>query len=1011
MTLSPPIISPLHPPNLQGDGGGFFAQDGSQVRIVQSSFRSNVATGRAGRGGGVSLANVSDTVITSTSLVNNAAVDKSVSARLGVDTVVRYRAGDGGAIFALNPNTARNSTVSLTDVQLSSNVALSAGGGVAAWGAIQLSAQRCHLEGNAAFFNGGGCALGLGVSLSASGTDFVGNHAGSDALARVPQSPAVAVLSGGGGGGGPQQAAAGGADASASCAAAEGSFGDGGALWVFGGSSASLADGSVTDCTAVGNGGAVFVGGGSSAALRSVLVAANTAPLGAGGAVLLSGSTSTLSLADSNFTSNEAFIGGFLGFESGAASQGALSLRSLRLEGNRAQAGALYGVKDSPSGFPVPQCERCELRDNAAVSYGEVQATPPTSMTVQAPTVTRTGDSIVFNASLTDGLGQRVNNFTGLLGELECVSQTILSADGPPVVRRCTQSALRGSVRAPYACAAPNQPSRPLSRLSLRHVPAHSSTPSCCTHTCSPAHPSSLPLPTSDGVARFFPVFLSGEPTSVFTLAVSFVILPGAGVDALLGDGATAFVNVSVAPCRYLEEYVGQVYGKDGAEVLTGQDVCECKYGAVRDAKTGGCTCGPNFMLVGSSDPAQASCKLLEVARDTRRVTIIATVCTVVPVALLVLAAAAYAHALSKRISEQTIQQLMIPEEALAIVVWGDGTVAEQTTEFGGAELTTADILSTLPPAVRASTFLKAVRVTFRGTRVWIEQAAFPAPNRRSSATARSAGRVSLTFTGAPLDNSWLDAAAARPRRTSQPGGDRSGNNSSHHRSSQGGRVPSGLRRMSEVGSSVTSQWRQPRVSAAGSKRQSSTDGPGAASSAQILTPGLGGAPPAAAPSFSGKAALGQSGPQALPPAQPPAPLDLAAPMRPSSNADPEVAGQMSPIESGTKRDSISGGGRRTTALPPPAYHACFCEAQHDDQLPYSCRSSPQASCPSRTSAPSGTGRPSPPSGSSTTSSSSALSGTRPSSPPTAASTSRATRWWSASTCPSATSSRCSRSP
>jgi hypothetical protein len=125
-------------------------------------------------------------------------------------------------------------------------------------------------------------------------------------------------------------------------------------------------------------------------------------------------------------------------------------------------------------------------------------------MSIQFPAAARTGDSGTVNSSLTDGFGQHVSNFTGLLGELECISQTIARDGAPPVVRSCSQSALRGSTRAPY----------------------------------------------QDGVARFSPVFVSGEPRSVFTLAVTFVALPGDGVTALLGDRSSSPFNVTVAPCK-----------------------------------------------------------------------------------------------------------------------------------------------------------------------------------------------------------------------------------------------------------------------------------------------------------------------------------------------------------------------------------------------------------------------------------------------------------------------------
>lgn len=585
------------------------------------------------------------------------------------------------------------------------------------------------------------------------------------------------------------------------CSSAEGSAGDGGGLWLFGNSSAALTDCEVSLSTAVGSGGAAFVGSGSSATLINVAVDSNSASLGAGGAVLLSGSASSLSLQNSSFTSNEAFIGGFLGFESGATpSNGALRMAGLRLDGNRAQAGALYGIKDSARAFEDPQCTSCEIGvSNRAVSYGNVSATPPADMRAFFPAVTRTGDSCVVNASITDGFAQPVANFTGLLGELDCLSQTIFVPGAAPVVRPCTPSALRGSVRAVYACA-------PAPLLAPRLLDAPTVTTPLTPHQR--ADPflfltASLRLCRSDGVARFFPVFLSGEPRSVFTLAVSLVVLPGEGVAALLGAASTLFVNISVAPCGYLEEFVGLVYGSGAS--TAGPDVCSCKYGAVRDS-AGECACGPNFMTLGPAagsraaleDPGAASCNLLTLVRDSsaaqRRITIVATVCTVVPVVLIVLGMAFYLVEKSHQITQQTIQQLMIPEDELAIVVWGDGTLAEVTMQIGGAELTAADILSNLPAAVRASTLLQAVRVTFRGTRVWLEQAATP-NNRRMSATARTSdyGTANYSRDGSVNNNSVTDPrmGGRAPTPDPSPSLDAHGQTTpSDRRVSAGGRGP-----------------------------------------------------------------------------------------------------------------------------------------------------------------------------------------------------------------------------
>lgn len=261
------------------------------------------------------------------------------------------------------------------------------------------------------------------------------------------------------------------------------------------------------------------------------------------------------------------------------------------------------------------------------------------------------------------------------------------------------------------------------------------------------------------------------------------------------------------------------MYGSNGTAgaIVSGSDLCGCAAGAIRDAKTGECTCGPNYALAGPPpgsaaalrDPGAATCLLLAKVQDDsaqqRRVTIIATVCTVIPLVLLVVALAAYWVAVSRRVSEQTIQQLIIPEEALAIVVWGDGTLADSTTEFLGGEFTTSDIIGSLPPSVRASTLLKAVRVTFRGTRVWVEQAAVPAPNRRSSTGIRTNFARRLSQESLPADGPRVagrtsvgDFRNASDRSEVPIVEQRISVGSTDRRASTGGRIPSGIRRLSE---------------------------------------------------------------------------------------------------------------------------------------------------------------------------------------------------------------------
>ena len=102
-----------------GDGGALVVQKSSSASLTDCSFSLNVAAGSAGRGGAASILGASTlTVQSSAFTANSMPGGASTSAALGVDSVSRFRAGDGGALFVLAGSSAPGASREATAAQV-----------------------------------------------------------------------------------------------------------------------------------------------------------------------------------------------------------------------------------------------------------------------------------------------------------------------------------------------------------------------------------------------------------------------------------------------------------------------------------------------------------------------------------------------------------------------------------------------------------------------------------------------------------------------------------------------------------------------------------------------------------------------------------------------------------------------------------------------------------------------------------------------------------------------------
>lgn len=250
------------------DGGAVFLSDSPALSLSRCTFTGNAAQGPQSRGGAVAVLNSSAVALLGCSFRGNRvaregdASDESSALALlrGEDELVRFRAGDGGALYLSAPvlggpgggevndddddgggggdsdsdsdsdtsgaqGGAPPAAAELTLCVFEDGSARMAGGGVALWGSALVLLDRCAFRNTSAGSAGGGVAAGLGAQLTLRETSFSACTAGGGAGAAGSQQQAAAVAATA------SASAAAAQQGTCSCSAVAASA-SGGALWL-----------------------------------------------------------------------------------------------------------------------------------------------------------------------------------------------------------------------------------------------------------------------------------------------------------------------------------------------------------------------------------------------------------------------------------------------------------------------------------------------------------------------------------------------------------------------------------------------------------------------------------------------------------------------------------------------------------------------------------------------------------------------------------------------------------
>lgn len=270
-----------------------------------------------------------------------------------------------------------------------------------------------------------------------------------------------------------------------------------------------------------------------------------------GGGFLYSG-TAYLSVENSRVSRNSAIFGGASALRRLGATYWNASFTDIYAEGNTAYAGGVIAVVDSAvnSAF-FPVCSSCTLNNNTAESYGEVAASIPGVYTLNATAAVRPGRSINVTASMADGTGVAVPEYTNLLGRVECYGVysptpdpgNPMSADGSALrLQTCPLGTLQGDGSDFF----------------------------------------------SQGAVRIFNLQVLGPPGNIIRLRLSLSSLSGYPL-----DGAPyAEVNVTLLGCGHLEQYDPLLRA------------CACVKSASRSSPGGPCSCYIGTEQVVGGSPA-----------------------------------------------------------------------------------------------------------------------------------------------------------------------------------------------------------------------------------------------------------------------------------------------------------------------------------------------------------------------------------------------------------------------
>lgn len=502
----------------------------------------------------------------------------SSAAAAAVGTAGVLGAGDGGAVFAIADATSTSSSgaaspsalaahaaVRVASCSFAENSAESRGGAVSAVGAV-----AAEVTGSALAFNrataGGAIAVDVGAAANVSFSALTENAAGVSTSSLLSSSAATGGTRG-------FTATGSGSACALEAAAGDAAGDDGGAVWIGGGGAAVVMSDSVASLNAArGCSGGAFAlkAPGATLACLNCTLASNCASVG-GGAVSLSAAASVAFTRGGSASSNSALIGGFLSFASPAALASSVSLGpGLSLTDQSAVAGALYGLVSGARAFPLPACDGCAVSGNAAASYGREAATAPSAFSVSVLSADiHPGDPIHLTVALTDGFGQLVVSYPGVIVSVECRTQQALLPPPP----------LPASPLAASTAVAPSSPPPPASGCDAGSLAG------------------TVDVVYRNGSAVLAPLLL-GQPGTAYSLSVSV-----RGVQGLPALGlADTLVFVTTAQCGDLEVF-------DPATRL-----CECGPFAGRSS-LGKCECRegwyaarPRAAAAGGNGSVAASC-------------------------------------------------------------------------------------------------------------------------------------------------------------------------------------------------------------------------------------------------------------------------------------------------------------------------------------------------------------------------------------------------------------------
>ena len=307
-----------------GVGGGIYVQLGS-LTVTGGTISEN----QAGSGGGLfNAGELSPTGIPSTVALTNVSITGNVAF------------GAGGGVFG-----DHEGSITVTGGELAGNLAHDYGGGLAVVSKSSLAMSGTTVSGNRAHTEGGGVRTDVERTVAITGTTFSANEAGATVIDPDTGLPEE----GDGGGGGLQIAGSGPASVANSTFVGNTAVGEGGGVLIENNGSVAIRDSVIRDNTSGGGGGGIE-NGGMNVTFTRLTIAGNRTTLDGGG--IESNGSGVFTVIDTSIFRNTAENGG--GFANQA--DGLTLFRNTTIWDNRALigenddtglGGGIYGLGDA----------------------------------------------------------------------------------------------------------------------------------------------------------------------------------------------------------------------------------------------------------------------------------------------------------------------------------------------------------------------------------------------------------------------------------------------------------------------------------------------------------------------------------------------------------------------------------------------------------------------------------------------------------------------------------------